>query len=281
MLQTERLGQHLAKEGIFFSHIFTSDLQRAHKTALAVSIAAEERFVYPGKGLEVIKTPLIREQDFGALEGQSLASFPWRLRSTASKHQDNASDKASTKADELAEFPTVSEGKQVILDYPSQAEPYASMVARVEIFLDEYIMALILQPPEEDDMSKLRKIYEKDTTDVAIVAHGIILSVLFVRLLARIPPNAVSASPVAIEKGFVPGRGIKSANTAYMVVKITTTPTESAQGLEWPSKNVALKAHVETVNEHSHLDNLKRTRGGIGSSEFDPKQTKLDGFIQK
>ncbi len=68
VLQTERLAAHLAARFPPSSvrAIFTSDLQRAARTAAAVGLACGR-----GDGAEIPLqvTPLLRERDFGALEG--------------------------------------------------------------------------------------------------------------------------------------------------------------------------------------------------------------------
>lgn len=41
----------------------------------------------------------------------------------------------------------------------------------------------------------------------------------------------------------------------------------------------AIQLQVTKVNCVDHLDGLKKTRGGIGSARFDPKQKTMDAFF--
>ena len=68
MNQVTSLGRALKQEPI--THIFSSDLKRAHRTASAIATHHDTVTVVPDK--------LFREQDFGELEGK-----PWRQTWTA------------------------------------------------------------------------------------------------------------------------------------------------------------------------------------------------------
>lgn len=65
VLQTARLGSYLADTGVKISHIYSSDLQRAFKTAEAARLAQSQ--LPP----ETLKLVALREQDFGSREGKS------------------------------------------------------------------------------------------------------------------------------------------------------------------------------------------------------------------
>jgi len=51
-------------------------------------------------------------------------------------------------------------------------------------------------------------------------------------------------------------------------------PIETAQTTDPP-----LHVRVTAVNRHSHLDNIVRQKGGIGSSAYDPKQSSIKDFF--
>ena len=65
--QAVRLGQALVGEGI--AAIYSSDLQRAHATALALASAT---------GLAVNSDPLLRERAFGRFEGATFTEIEER-----------------------------------------------------------------------------------------------------------------------------------------------------------------------------------------------------------
>ncbi|KAL4894695.1 histidine phosphatase superfamily [Aspergillus ambiguus] len=63
--QIDRLGEYLKSEGVYFTHVFASDLSRAVLTAEGIC----RHQPHPDK-LAPLSTPLIRERDFGSFEGQ-------------------------------------------------------------------------------------------------------------------------------------------------------------------------------------------------------------------
>ena len=108
---------------------------------------------------------------------------------------------------------------------------------------------------------------------VVVVAHGIILNVLLRVLRATYLPeerSAESAPPVGW------------SNTGYTEISIGI---RSGQGLDdsQPTRFPRSKLRFKTVasNQTIHLDGLKRTRGGIGSAQFDKKQKTMDSFYTR
>lgn len=257
VLQTERLGHHLAKSGFRFTRIFASDLQRARITANAICTAQRGK---EGVSLEVTTMPILREQDFGSSECQS-----WNSRS---------STQPSGK-------PWLVEGDPGYI----AKETHESMALRTNAFLDDSLLPLLHLEPGADQT-------------VAVVSHGITLSVLWRSLLLRFSPRSVTLGPgLEVTSDF---RGIEYlpawSNTGYLELEITplrgsvALNPSIASVLEPESLNlspagvVPLKSWgmtVRTINSRSHLTRLKRTRGGVGSSQHDERQQKLEGFFKK
>lgn len=67
VLQTRKLGSHLAQAGYAVEHIFSSNLQRAVKTGEAV-LEAQTKSAGDG-GVVLVQLPELREKDFGSGEG--------------------------------------------------------------------------------------------------------------------------------------------------------------------------------------------------------------------
>jgi 2,3-bisphosphoglycerate-dependent phosphoglycerate mutase len=67
VLQTRRLGSHLARSDVHIKHIFSSNLQRAVKTAEAVLDAQNPKA--KGNAVELVQLTELREKDFGSGEG--------------------------------------------------------------------------------------------------------------------------------------------------------------------------------------------------------------------
>ena len=271
-LQATRLGQHFAKAGLRFTRIFSSDLQRAYKTAEAIRLAQIELEVTSDdRALAVTQVPLLREQDFGFYEGKS---FLGRSRGTNKTGKDNHREQHQDDP----EFKDV--------------ESKESMALRMNTFLDENLL-----PALQVETEAFEEI-------IAIVSHGIVLSVLWRCFLKRFAAQTVSLAPgLAIGGGGITPLEYLGgwSNTGYMELAIrsrdvpmnshTRTPISSddAEVVDKSLKqscstvSVMLGYHmvIKTVNGKEHLKGLKRTGGGVGSSKFDDGQKSIESFFKK
>ncbi|KAI9706365.1 MAG: hypothetical protein M1836_003370 [Candelina mexicana] len=264
VIQANRLGQYLAATGLKFTEIYSSDLQRAFKTAEAIRLAqiVNEAAREPLE-LRTVQLPILREQDFGFYEGK-----PFYARSPLSKK--NGKD---THYDQHKDDP----GFQDV-------ESKEAMIIRMDSFLGEKLVPKIKS--------------EKPAAEhiIAIVSHGIILSTLWRCLLRRFAPSTVSLKP-----GLFVGRialehlGVWS-NTGYLELDIkrkseaVKQPTGAGSdkvttSSEAPSDASTLLTGwittIQTVNGKEHLTGVKRTRGGVGSSKYDEGQKTIDTFFKK
>ena len=252
-LQTQRLARYLVQQrGLTFTHILSSDLTRARLTADAIADAQTSNKSSNDTRAERIALELLREQDFGSFECRS-----WGSKSTANGVNDKPPD----------------------LGHPDfkPKETHDSMASRMNIFLDETVHPLLVTDLE----------YE---STVAVVSHGIILSVLWRALLQRFGARSVSFGPeVNVAAGIRPLEHLSSwSNTGFLEIDIKLTPVPHCPnalpavhaGLTLPKLN-NYQMLIKSVNCTNHLKNLKRTRGGLGSSTFDSKQKNLEGFFKK
>lgn len=170
---------------------------------------------------------------------------------------------------------------------------------RADTFIDAHLLQLL----------------EVEEHSVVVVAHGIILNYLWRGILKRFPSGnvAVVASAdrgMALEYlGGWSNTGVldlevkPKAATAVMEkekaapLPVAPAPTLSASEAgpsELPSITSAAAAPpisrpmlphlslvVKAVNNLEHLNGLKKTRGGIGSSKHDPSQKTMDSFFKK
>ncbi|POR32506.1 Putative phosphatase [Tolypocladium paradoxum] len=227
-LQARRLASGLA-QSVVVTHVFSSQLQRAAKTAAAVCDAQNGAH---GAGLAVVAVPELREKDFGGAEGVG-------FRSGAA-------------------------GERAALDDAKTAQ---SMRARASRFLDERLVPLLCADPATDNDAAC-----------AIVAHGIILGVLVKVLFERMPRGGVLLPPAPERNGLVmdaSGPMLSWSNTGYLEIAVSRQPALAAVG---PPK-LPLQVHIKRVNCTSHLKNLHKTRGGIGSAAFDERQRTMDHFF--
>jgi hypothetical protein len=190
---------------------------------------------------QLMVTPLLREQHFGSREG---------VRIHAST---TASPSPSTVEPELA-------------------ETEASMRTRANRFLEEYLFPVLLSHDDET---------EKDSA-IAIVAHGIILRVLWNCFIHAFPFASVSYSPEVAALSAARGGTLVPfwSNTGYMELSIRRRPTPAiSTGVESLLSGWTVK--VLSVDNKTHLRDLRRTRGGIGSLQHDSKQRSIESFFKR
>ena len=209
---------------------------------------------------------VLREQDFGFYEGKPFYARP------RDSHKSGKENHRSHHQDD-PDFRDV--------------ESKGSMDSRMKTFLADDLLPLLFDEQEEENI-------------VAVVSHGIILSHLWRCLLGLLPKNSV-----ALMAGLSVGKGGVTAleylggwsNTGYLELDIQRRSstavelTRSDPSLQPPmSQNIDrdslpklhdYKVIIRTVNGKEHLQGLKRTKGGVGSSKFDEGQKSIDSFFKK
>jgi hypothetical protein len=184
-----------------------------------------------------------------------------------------------------------------------EQESQASITMRATIFLNEYIFPLL----HSEQITGQKEV-------VAVISHGILLSVLWKTLSGLFLPQCISLGPDAhvlpgITLEYVPGL----SNTGYLELDILPVenmclavvplaPRSASYDVlvnDWtklphytmkssPSENGSSKSSpltdwqmvVVTVNGRQHLSNLKRTRG-VGSTKHDKRQKRIENFFNK
>lgn len=290
VLQANRLGSHLAASKV--SRIFSSDLDRAVKTAEAVCTAQDH-----GIALQVIKLELLREQDFGYYEKKQFHERP--------KHTNKPGSGSHSEA-----YRTRPGFKDV--------ESKESMKGRMETFVNEHLMHLL------DNSDK-----RPNDHAIVIVAHGIILGHLWRVILGQFDRKNVSTGPDVPnpERGLQHLGGwsntgyldldIKPMNQVVAPAKVGLVSSvlgqqsnaepsvelskDNAGHSQTPSFGdelsiqsiVKLPNHdcgnikttmslvIKSVNNQDHLQGLKKTRGGLGSLKHDSSQRTMDSFFKK
>ena len=206
--------------------------------------------------ITVVQLQELREQDFGSFE-----CLPW-----SSRQLELPADKL-LRPDHVAFRPK---------------ETSEAMAKRANVFLDDYILPQLVLDEEQENT-------------VAVVSHGLMLAVLWKSLLARFGPDTISIASHASSKPdscpleYLPGW----SNTGYLEVDLVHTKapneayTPSTKGSLSPEDNPRLtklaswNIVVRKVNSKAHLSNLKRTRGGVGSSTYDARQKSLEGYFKR
>ncbi|KAK0740397.1 histidine phosphatase superfamily [Schizothecium vesticola] len=113
---------------------------------------------------------------------------------------------------------------------------------------------------------------------VVVVSHGILLNSLLRVLLMRHAPEELARMSATTRSEYL----TSWSNTGYveMAVRNLATPRPSSGG-KAPSSPPRLELVLIASNVTTHLDGLKKTRGGIGSSQFDNRQRTMDAFLAR
>ncbi|EMD95929.1 hypothetical protein COCC4DRAFT_122425 [Bipolaris maydis ATCC 48331] len=294
------LARYLQSLGLTFTHLFSSHLQRAVKTASKI----REAQLAPVGDNETVRTapkvvqlPVLAEKDFGSMEGKRFNNHPFETGTSGKDHRRQENKPTTGFAD---------------------AESKESMARRADAFIEEYLLPLF------DDSSS------NFTPVIAIVSHGIFLSTLWKRILLRISRRKVCLSHGI--KGTV-RQSLEHlggwSNTGYLELYFTRTEAEYHRStMEATTAQVTMSPELRTetltapqnlrnghiprsraegtaqlvigapqasrprglqgwstfilrVNSKDHLQGLKRARGGVGSSRYDASQRCIDTFFKR
>lgn len=134
-----------------------------------------------------------------------------------------------------------------------------SMAARADRFIDGYLVPAVMDA----------YCSHKNTRNlaIAVVSHGIFLSVLWTRLLARFQKTNVSSA------ADFSGQRLHWSNTGYILLNLA--PGVPAEGLH------GSRLVVEGVNVKTHLLGLERTGGGVRSAMADDKRRQISEWLSK
>ncbi len=287
VLQANRLGAHLSATDVKISHIFSSDLQRAFKTAEAVRVAQSP------SPPETVRSELIREQDFGFYEGKQFFERPREgNKSGKEAHQDAHRNEAGFK----------------------DVESKDSMRTRSDSFIDAHLVPVLHQVAETHAVAVVahgiilshlwRALLKRFRPGRVTVGHGIetpgnaftlehlggwsntgyldlevkpMIEIQFVEKPSEIDPrlshSTMPADSLSEGKGAI-NLPQKPSNPSVPPPIMSPTPPPVSQLLD-------MSLVVKAVNSKEHLIGLKKTRGGIGSLEHDSKQKTVDSFFKK
>ena len=264
--------------GLRFTNVFSSDLERAHKTANAICLAQADRCGEDAEDSVKVETlSMLREQDFGVYEGKPFSA----------RHQKSSKDAVSERGIQIQRRDQDEDDDKV--------ESKESMKKRAEAFIDEHLVPIISRTIDDDTLA------------VAIVSHGILLNHLWRSFLRLLPMNSVTLSP-----GVAVGRGNGStleyiggwSNTGYLELDLQrgestsadqeepddvrqrtlSNPATSLQATKMTTSETIIakiRVTIMTINGKDHLIGLKRTRGGVGSSKQEVGQTSIEAFFKK
>ena len=209
---------------------------------------------------------ILQEQDFGRYEGKSFGARAKEQVKTSVSQQKLTAD-------------------------GNEPESKAAMFARMDGFLEEYLLPVLLRSKSTDSEPV-----------VAVVSHGMVLSALWRCLLKRFALYSVAVGHgVDLRSGDVTSLERLGAwsNTGFLNLSIEPQISKSkAAGMtnivaaensyDENRKNLSStgvlydwKMTIRAVNHKPHLQGVKRTGGGVGSSQHDESQKNIDTFFKK
>ncbi|KAH7877995.1 histidine phosphatase superfamily [Lentinula edodes] len=193
----------------------------------------------PGPHPPHIKSLLLREQHFGSAEGKSWSRKSY---SGATLEEENRSQGTSTNHSRRSDrFPG--------------GESRKDLAARAERVIDELLLPYILNTTGPVP------------SHVAVVSHG-----LFIREIV----DALYRREFGGEGMQNNHRGLSNTGWTKVIVNVKRSIIPTSP----PSvSKLDLSVRITAINEHEHLDNLVRQKGGIGSLAHDPKQKDIRGFF--
>ncbi|KAF8158115.1 phosphoglycerate mutase-like protein [Crassisporium funariophilum] len=237
-------AQTLAKalSDIKLSAVHSSDLKRTRTTA-TVLISKQSN-----TNLPLMASALLREQNFGAGEGMKISA----------KSKDLSLATHFVKG----RFPAIHTRNQ---RFPG-GESLDEVAQRAEEVIDGILLPYVVQEREDQDGSKAPVL-------VAVVSHGIFIAELVAAMLRRRHPEPGFSFDVRNLRGM--------RNTGWTKVEMVFQPARNFEGADAVSLPMTLTTKILAVNRHTHLLNLVRQKGGIGSMVYDPSQKKIGDFFAK
>jgi broad specificity phosphatase PhoE len=295
-LQATRLGEHFKSSGVKFTHIFSSQLKRAVKSAQLVCDAQSASLV-------VKQVPLIMEQNFGFYEGKSIFARPEKVGTISGKDAHRALHKDDPEFVDTESKESMALRADTFLDdhlLPILEEEHVVAVVSHGIILSVLWRRLLQRlsaksvttRPEvvavhgQLDLERLRG--WSNTGYLELEMHPLAPRATQIPALASIDavietsqpekealPTAVLEPVVTVASSSLPEKEAPQEMAMSPPSKpVTTAPTTTKSFKEWTTTILA-------VNHKAHLTNLKRTRGGVGSSRHDEKQKSIHSFFKK
>lgn len=246
--QAERLGGYFAKRSTILTHILSSDLSRALKTAQCIISQQPDP-----EAISIVTSRALREQDFGYLEGKSYHRRPSDLAKNGRDFEQDENTLSHTKKD---------------------VESKEALTRRAKQFLSEHLSPILTAASIEKPLT------------VAVVSHGMLLAALWKTILAQQSQASVTIAPeVTDNKNYVSlGHLGAWSNTGYLelIYESDASEVNTRQSVRKVfTEQSPWRLHIAGVNKRDHLNTLKRTRGGVGSSKHDETQKKIVSFFKK
>ncbi|KAF2829627.1 phosphoglycerate mutase-like protein [Ophiobolus disseminans] len=308
--QAIRLGLHFKAIGLSFSHLYSSHLQRAATTAGKIreaQLAAVGDDNATAGVPELAQLPLLVEQDFGSMEGKKFYERPPESKLTGKEHHRleskgtagfvdaESKDSMARRADTFLDEHLL----PLLNDTIGDAERCIAIVSH-GIFLSTLWKRILLRLPAKSvELSpELQATARPSLEHLGGWSNTGYLELHMTQSSAPDTlPNPAASSPAApvptpppaetqvadegIGKVDVP----QASNDPEVVQKnCSDSHTDNATVASQPSTPRIIKGWktmILTINGKDHLQGLKRTGGGVGSSRHDASQKSIESFFKR
>lgn len=188
-----------------------------------------------------IISPLLKEQHFGDAEGRT-----WLIRQDSSR----------TLEEHFAN------GQYPLLYGRTQKFPGGESLDDLAVRADEVVRQLVLP-----HIMQAARVGTQDV-HIALVSHGLCISEVVAALVKKSHGRTPDTSY----------RGLRNTGWARVTIQIKGKPAEDAMDVD-EDDPPPFVVEVTDFDRHEHIKSLKRQKGGIGSSAYDPKQKGLRNFF--
>lgn len=186
-------------------------------------------------------SPLLKEQNFGKAEGTT-----WLGRQDPNMTLEGhfASGKYPMLLDRKLKFP--------------DGESLNDLAARADQAIRELVLPHMLQAARAGTQD----------VHIALVSHGLCISEMVANLVRRGQDKAPRTDY----------RGLLNTAWTRATVRVKRASTGGAMDISEDDLS-SLLVNVTDINRHEHINTVKRHKGGIGSSAYDPKQQDICDFF--
>ncbi|KAJ4321029.1 hypothetical protein N0V94_003087 [Neodidymelliopsis sp. IMI 364377] len=301
--QATRLGLHFKELGLSFTHLYSSHLQRAAKTAglvreaqLASTANADPFRTVP----EVTQLPILMEQDFGDLEGKRWSKMQAGLQNKPGHLAVETKEAMGQRADIFLDEHLL----PLLISTSGGPETVIAIVSH-GIFLSTLWKRLLQRLPAKSISlcSNLQATARSSLEHLGGWSNTGYLELLITRVeaqrtsLSNVAPSRSSKPDASqpsnsklddivgvVEVAQIPAGGaahgaITVAGDRKLALSMSSDPTIP----DTPRTSTAFDCMttILTINGKDHLKGLKRTGGGVGSSRHDASQRRIESFFKR
>lgn len=285
--QASCLADYLVHEEVRFTNAFSSDLSRAVRTAEAILKAQPTDISSDQATCALAQLVLLRERDFGFYEGKSSHTWPSISKSEREPHTGDQQDESGIQGRETKE--SLARRADQFLDQhllPLLNGSASNLVVAIishGFLLSALWRCILRRQPEHTVIINLDKGTSSRSTNLEHLGGW--SNTAYLELVLR------KDTEIRQAKKFTQPAESNSAFAQSSLHEdidfVNAVPTSGVKRVLSPGAHTPScpRSHffleIRAINSKAHLQGLKRTGGGVGSSTFDPAQRSIKSFFKK